>query len=195
MTCYKRTFGVAVMKGATMRILTGAVVAVTLVVGAGCGGRDDTPATPAATAPQAGAGASAGATAQAAPAAPAAAAAVTEAQVEAAMKQIQQSNGALQKSIKGNMLADAATAAKQLATAFADVERFFQQHKRTDAVTLAQQARTGANDAATAAAAGDATKAAAGAAAVGATCKQCHSVYREGDATTGFRIRAAALTQ
>lgn len=180
-----------------MRILVGAALAVTLGVGAGCSNRDDTPSTPAATPP---AGQAQGGAAQTAPAATAkpaapAAAAVTEAQVEATMKQIAQQNGTLQKSVKANMLPEAAAAAKELATAFANVERFFQQHNRQDAVKLAQQGRTGATDAAAAATAGDQMKAAAAAASIGATCKQCHSVYREGDQATGFRINMTALKQ
>jgi hypothetical protein len=37
-------------------------------------------------------------------------------------------------------------------------------------------------------------KAAMAAANVGGTCKQCHGLYREGDAQTGFRIKAGTIT-
>jgi cytochrome c556 len=185
-----------------MRICCGVAMVLALAVAVGCGGNDP-PDTPPATQPQAGA-------AQTAPAAPAPAAApagaraggagaqaaarVTPEQVEATMKGIAQANGALQKAVKGNMLAEAGTAAKQLATLFADVERFFKENNKADAVTLAQTARTGAMDVAAAAAAGDQTKAGMAAANIGGTCKQCHGLYREGDAATGFRIKAGTIT-
>jgi cytochrome c556 len=181
------------------------MLAVCLTV-AGCSSRDDTPSTPASQpqaggaapaapaggAAQAGGGAQAGARAGGAGAQ--AGAKVSAEQLEAAMKSIAQANGALQKAVKGNMLAEAATSAKQLESSFATVEQFFQQNKATDAVTLAQTARNGARDAAAAASANDQMKAATAAAAVGGTCKQCHSVYREGDQATGFRIKAGIVT-
>lgn len=113
---------------------------------------------------------------------------VTIEQHEAAMKQIAQANGAMQKAIKSNTLADAATQAETLAAQFAIVERFWTQHKKDDAVKLAQTGRQGAMDAAAAAKAGDQMKAQMAAGNVGGTCKQCHGTYREGDAQTGFRI-------
>ena len=187
-----------------MRMCLGAMLVVCLVI-AGCSSRDDTPSTPASP-PQAGgaapaapaggapAGGGAQAGARAGGAGAQAAAKVTAEQLEATMKSIAQTNGALQKAVKGNMLAEAATSAKQLESLFADVERFFQQYNRTDAVMLAQTGRSGARDAAAAAAAGDQMKAATAAASAGATCKQCHSVYREGDAAAGFRIKAGIVT-
>ena len=157
------------------------------------------PPTQASGAGQAGGGAAGGgATGAAAPArgggaGAQAAARMTAEQLEAGMKSISQSNGSLQKNLKSNALADAAKDAQQLATIFGDVERFFTQNNQPEAVKLAQAARTGATEAAGAAAAGDAAKAQAGAGAVTATCKQCHSAFREGDATTGYRLRAGIL--
>ena len=110
------------------------------------------------------------------------------------MKNIQQTNGAVQKNVKANMLMEAATSAKQLATLFADVERFFKENNKADAVMVAQTARTGANDVVAAATAGDQMKAATAATSILGTCKQCHGLYREGDATTGFRIKAGTIT-
>lgn len=183
-----------------MRILCSAVMGLALCAAAACGSRDDTPSTPAAQAPagggaQAGAaagGQAGGAQAQAGAGAQAAAR-VTEQQLEAAMKSVQQNNGAVQKAVKGNMLMEAATSAKQLAANFAEVERFFEQNKKPDAVKLAQTARSGANDVAAAAAAGDQMKAATAATTILGTCKQCHGLYREGDAQTGFRIKAGTV--
>jgi cytochrome c556 len=179
-----------------MRISYGAVIVLALAVGAGCASRDDTASTPPAAQAPAGGGAQPGAGAAGAQAGAGAQAAarVTPEQLEAAMKGIQQTNGAVQKAVKGNMLMEAATNAKQLATLFAEVERFFQQNSKPDAVMLAQTARIGATDTAAAAAAGDQVKAATAATTILGTCAKCHGVYREGDAKTGFRIRAGTIT-
>jgi hypothetical protein len=110
------------------------------------------------------------------------------------MKGIAQSNAALQKNLKGNMLTAAAQDAKQLVTLFTDVERFWTQNNKADAIKLASTARTGASDVVAAATANDQMKAMTAAAGIGGTCKQCHSVYREGDAKTGYNIKADAVT-
>ena len=121
---------------------------------------------------------------------------VTIEQHEAAMKQIAQANGALQKLIKANDLTAAAAQAETLTTQFTLVERFWTQHKKEDAVKLAQTGRQGASDAAAAAKAGDQMKAQMAAGNIGGTCKQCHGTYREGDPQTGFKIKAdAGITQ
>jgi cytochrome c556 len=190
-----------------MRILLGAVV-VALGLGIGCGSRDDSVQTPPAQAPTAQAPAPAPAAPPAAPAAGRAGGAaqaagggrgganVTIEQHEAAMKQIAQANGALQKTVKANDLMAAATQAQTLATQFTLVEQFWTQRAKADAVKLAQTARQGAMDAAAAAKAGDQMKTQMAAGVTGGTCKQCHSVYREGDAQTGYRIAASAgITQ
>ena len=118
---------------------------------------------------------------------------VTIAQHEAAMKQIQQSNGALGKAVKSSDLTTAATEAKMVSTQFAIVERFWTQHKKADAIKLAGSAKTAADEVAAAATAGDQAKALAALGGIGATCKQCHSVYREGTpADGGPRIKADA---
>jgi cytochrome c556 len=156
-----------------MRTLSSAVI-LAIAATAGCASRDDNAQAPAAQAPAA------------------AVARVTIEQHEAAMKQIAQANGALQKAIKGNALADAATQAQTLATQFEIVERFWTARSKPDAVKLAQTGRQGAMDAAAAAKAGDQMKAQMAAGNVGGTCKQCHGTYREGDAQTGFRIAASA---
>jgi hypothetical protein len=109
------------------------------------------------------------------------------------MKTIAASNGALGTKLMANDLPGAAKDAQTLATAFADVERFFAQASKADAVMWAQQARTGATEAAAAAAAGDAMKATASRGNMTATCKQCHGVYREGDAQTGYRVKAGTI--
>jgi hypothetical protein len=109
------------------------------------------------------------------------------------MKSISSTNGTLRMKIMNNQLADAAKDGQQLALYFGDVERFFSQHSKADAVQWAQQARTYASDAAGAAAAGDGMKAMAAANNMTGTCKQCHGTYREGDAQTGYRIKAGVI--
>jgi hypothetical protein len=181
-----------------MRMVSGAV-ALALLIGAGCANKTTTTTsggstpTPAATgaqapapapAPQAQGGRGAGAQA---------AARVTPEQVDAAMKTVSATNAALGMKLMGGDLPGAAKDAQTLATAFADVERFFAQANKPDAVMLAQQARTAASETAAAAAAGDAMKATAARSNMTATCKQCHGVYREGDAQTGYRIKAGTI--
>jgi hypothetical protein len=119
---------------------------------------------------------------------------VTVEQLETAMKQIAQSNGAMQKLIKANDLMAAGKEAQTLVTQFTLVERFWTQHKKDDAVKLAMTARQGATDVAAATGAGDQMKAQMAAGNIGGTCKQCHGLYREGSPQEGgFRIKADAL--
>jgi cytochrome c556 len=124
-----------------------------------------------------------------------AAAEVSVAQHEMTMKSIAQANQAMQKAIKSNALADAGKQAKELATLFGTVERFWKQHNKADAVKLVQTAATVANEVAGAAAAGDQMKALMAAGNIGANCKQCHGTYREGDQETGFNIKPGTITQ
>jgi hypothetical protein len=120
---------------------------------------------------------------------------MTTDQLSAAMKTISSTAAALRMKLMANQLPDAAKDAQTLATTFGDVERFWTQNNKPDAVMLAQTARQGATEAAGAAAAGDAMKATAAAANMQGTCKQCHGLYREGDAQTGYRVKAGVLTQ
>lgn len=183
-----------------MRIFSGAVFVFAGALAVGCGSRDDNVQTPPAQAPTAQAPAPAPAAPAPAPA-PAgggrgAAAGVSIEQHEAAMKQIAQANGALQKTLKAADMAAATTQAETLAAQFAIVESFWTQRAKADAVTLAQTGRQGAADTLAAIKAGDAAKAQMAAGNIGGTCKQCHGTYREGDAQTGYRIAASAgITQ
>lgn len=122
-----------------------------------------------------------------------AAARMTPDQLDAAMKTISSTNGAIGMKLMSNDLPGAAKDAQTLATTFADVERFWAQANKADAVKLAQQARLAASETAAAALAGDAMKAAAARSNMTATCKQCHGAYREGDAQSGYRIKAGVL--
>lgn len=117
---------------------------------------------------------------------------VTIAQNEAAMKQIGQSNGPMQKALKSGDLAAAQKEAETLVTQFTLVERFWTQHKKDDAIKLAMTARQGAADVVAAIKAGDQAKAQMAAGNLGGTCKQCHGTYREGTQQEGFRLKADA---
>src|SRR5688500_6564572 len=175
---------VLLLKGATMRILYGAVI-LAVGLGAGCGGRDNDPQTPTAQAPApapapapaaaAPAGRAGGApAAAAAPAgrqggAPAAGAQVTIAAHEAAMKTIAGANQALGAAMKMMDLPGVQAQAKILATQFTVVENFWTQRAKADAVKIAQGARQGAMAMSTAA---DIAAAQAQQPNVGGACKQ-----------------------
>jgi len=118
---------------------------------------------------------------------------LTPADYPAKMKAAAQANGELQKALKAGVAADAVAPAKTASAAFADIENFWKAQKKDDAVKLAAQARTGFADAAAAAAKGDAMAAQMAAGNALATCKQCHGLYREGDAQTGFKFKAGAV--
>ena len=108
------------------------------------------------------------------------------------MKGIQQAMGAMNKNLKGAMLTEAAANAEELGKLFAQVEQFWTRNKKDDAIKLSQTARAGAMAVATAAKAGDAAAAQMAAGNIQGTCKQCHGVYREGNAQEGFRLKADA---
>ena len=118
---------------------------------------------------------------------------LTAADYPAKMKMVGQTNGELQKALKSGSAPDAAAAAKTLAGIFADVEKFWAAAKKDDAVKLAASARMGFADAAAAAAKGDVMAAQMAAGNATANCKQCHGLYREGNAQEGFKFKAGAV--
>ena len=120
---------------------------------------------------------------------------LTAADYPAKMKAAAQANGELQKALKAGVAADAVAPAKTASAAFADIENFWKAQKKDDAVKLAAQARQGFADAAAAAAKGDVMAAQMAAGGAAQTCKQCHSVYREGDPQTGFKFKAGTVTE
>ena len=79
-----------------------------------------------------------------------------------------------------------------LVTAFTTIETFYTERNKPDAIKLAQTAKTGAQDVVAALKAGDTMKAQMSLGNTQATCKQCHGMYREGDAQTGFKFNAAS---
>src|SRR5688572_5528515 len=178
-----------------MRILCGIAI-VTLGFSAACASRSDTTAT---TTGQVRA-TSGGAAAAGAVQSPAntsgaeAAARLTPQDLDARMKNIGSTYPAMRMQLMANQLGDAAKAAQQLATWFGDVERFWAQNSKPDAVKWSQDARTFATEVAGTATAGDAMKATQAAANMQGACKQCHGTYREADPAGGFRIKAGVLT-
>jgi len=120
---------------------------------------------------------------------------MTEADYDGLMKKVGPTNGAMRKKIMGNMLADAAKDAQTLATLFVDVERFWTQQKKADAMKWAGEARKFATETAAAAAAGDQMKTQQAADNMLGDCKQCHGMYREGSAEAGFRIKPGTITE
>jgi cytochrome c556 len=125
----------------------------------------------------------------------AAAAKITVEEHEGYMKTIATANAAMGKKIMSNELADAAKDAQQIAMVFGDVEKFWTQNNKSDAVMWAQEARMAATDVAGALAAGDATKAAAARKQMQGSCGSCHKTYREGGPQTGgYTIKAGVVT-
>lgn len=165
-----------------MRTICGiAILALGLSVA--CGGRTGTPA----------AAGVAGAPKADTPGAEAAAR-LTVQDYDALEKRVGEAYPTLQKHLMARQLTNAAEAAEELAVTFGEIERFWAQNKKSDAVKWAQDARTWATEAAGAATAGDVTKANRAAANMQGACKQCHGAYREADATGGYRVKPAALT-
>jgi hypothetical protein len=115
--------------------------------------------------------------------------------LEQLMQKIGPTFQSLRKHLQDNGTDAAAKDAQQLGDLFGGVEKFWEQHKKPDAVKIAGQARTLASETAGAAAAGDAVKAAASAENIGGACKQCHGAYRESDGQGGYRIKAGVLSQ
>lgn len=153
-----------------MRILSGIVV-LTLGISVGCASTSTT---------------GGGAAAQAR---------MTEQDYDGIMKKVGPTNGAMRKMLMGNMLPDAAKNAQQLATLFGDVERFWTQQNKMDAMKWAAEARKFATETAGAAAAGDQMKAQQAADNLLGDCKQCHGTYRMGSQETGFSIKPGVVTE
>ena len=161
-----------------------AIAILVLVSSAACAGRTDTATTSSGTA--ATASAASGAEAQAATR-------LTPQDLESRMKDIGTTFPAMRMHIMANQLDDAAKEAEQLAVWFGDVERFWAQQSKADAVKWAQEARTVATEVVAASTAKDAMKAGQAATNMQGTCKQCHGTYREADPAGGFRLKAGVI--
>ena len=163
-----------------MRILC-AIMIVTLGFGVACAGKSGSaPATAAARAAQP---------------APTVQPRLTTDDYRGFMKTVGTTYPSMRMHLMGGMTAEAAKEAETLAETFGNVERFWLQNNKPDAIKLAQDARMYAIQTAGAATAGDATKATMTATNMQGMCKQCHGMYREMDPANpaGFRIKPGVI--
>ena len=162
-----------------MRTIWGIVLLI-LVVTVACAGRTAAPAGGAAKPNSPGAQAAARLTAQA---------------YDGFEKKIATTFPALEKHLAAGQAPEAVMDAEQLAIMFGDIEQFWAQNNKANAVTWAQEAARFATQIAGAATAGDVAKARQIAATMQRTCTQCHRAYRESDAAGGFQIKSGTLTR
>ena len=114
---------------------------------------------------------------------------------EGYMKAMSSANAALGAKLKASDLTGAAKDVQQMAGLFGDIEKFWAENKKTDAVTWAQQGKQNATDMATALTSGDETKATAAQKQMMGSCNSCHMAYREGTPQTGgYTIKAGVVT-
>ena len=105
------------------------------------------------------------------------------------MKEIQQQNGMLNKSIKGGMAEEATKAAARLEVLFKNIHGYWNDKKVEDATTASQTAVTSLQAVQKALAANDMTAAETARAAFAGTCMTCHTAHREKLPEGGFRIK------
>ena len=104
------------------------------------------------------------------------------------MKDVAATRGKITKEIAAKQNTDIATDAAHLAGVFKQVGAFWAGRNVSDAVTIAMNAETAANDLAAAAKAGDEAKMQSSLKAVNGTCGACHMAHREGSAGN-FKIK------
>jgi multidrug resistance efflux pump len=113
----------------------------------------------------------------------------TDAEFATHMKEIQQQNGILNKSIKGGMAAEATKAAARLEVLFQNIHGYWSAKKIEDATTASQTAVTSLQAVQKALAANDMTAAETARATFAGTCMTCHTAHREKLPEGGFRIK------
>ena len=113
----------------------------------------------------------------------------TDAEFAIHMKEIQQQNGMLNKSIKGGMAEEAAKAAARLEVLFKNIHGYWADKKVEDATTASQNIVTSLQAVQKALAANDMAAAEAARATIGANCMTCHTAHREKLPEGGFRIK------
>jgi hypothetical protein len=118
---------------------------------------------------------------------------LTPANLEALMKKIGPAYQSMRDDLQGNETARAADEARRLAEWFGEVEKFWAQNNRDDAVKWAGQARNFATETAGAAVNGNGQKASVVATNMAGACKQCHGTYRESDGKGGYRIKGGVV--
>ena len=104
----------------------------------------------------------------------------SEADYSGWMKDVAATKGKITKGIAAKQNDDVATDAAHLAGVFKQVGAFWAGRNASDAVTIATNAETAANDLAAAAKAGDDAKMQSSLKAVNGACGACHMAHREG---------------
>lgn len=99
--------------------------------------------------------------------------------LQAFMKTVAASNGALRKSVMEKDAAQTSSHAQKMAEAFVKVQAHFEEDHLTEGVDIAKRAQKASMDLIAAANAGDWGKASEELKTVGGTCQQCHARYRE----------------
>src|SRR5262249_9779231 len=111
----------------------------------------------------------------------------TEADYPGLMKDVGATKGKITKGIAAKS-PDVGTDAAHLADVFKKVGAFWTSRNASDAVTLAKNAESAANDLAAAAKAGDEAKMQSSLQAINGTCGACHMAHREGSPGS-FKIK------
>ena len=112
----------------------------------------------------------------------------TEADYSGWMKDVGATKGKVTKGIAAQQNAEVATDAAHLADIFKQVGAFWTGRNVSDAVTIAKNAETAANDLAAAAKVGDEAKMKSSLQAVNSACGACHMAHREGSPGS-FKIK------
>ena len=113
----------------------------------------------------------------------------TDAEFATHMKEIQQQNGMLNKSIKGGMAEEATKAAARLEVLFKNVHGYWSGKKVEDATTAAQTAVTSLQAVQKALASNDMAAAETARATFAGTCMTCHTAHRDKLPEGGFKIK------
>ena len=113
----------------------------------------------------------------------------TDAEYATHMKEIQQTNGMLNKSIKAGDAAEAQKAAARMEVLFKNVHTYWADKKIADATTASQNIVTSLQAVQKALAANDMAAAETARASIGANCMSCHTAHREKLPEGGFRIK------
>ena len=140
-----------------------------------------------------------------------AAAPVTAQDYDALMKKVGPLYAAMAKNLDSGKVDLVPKDAQQLGELFGAAGKFWAEHKREDAVKWTQAAQRHAGEIAAGVTAAQGylrsdarvqsgvqerlSRVRASVASLGAVCQQCHTAYREGDAASGFRIKANTLAR
>ena len=104
----------------------------------------------------------------------------TEGEYSGWMKDIAKTKGGVKKAIDSKSNTEVAEGASHLAGLFKEVSGFWKGKNASDAVTIADNAESAANELAAAAKAGDESKIQSSFQAVGMACGACHMAHRGG---------------